>query len=276
MVMGISAALEGEEMPIEIEGFDRGDRTALGLPRPQQELLERIHALGKPVVLVLMNGSALAIDWAKDNIPAIVEAWYPGQAGGDALADVLFGDYNPGGRLPVTFYRSVEDLPPFEDYRMDGRTYRYYRGETLYPFGYGLSYTTFEYRDLKLSAKRTGVWESVDVSVDVKNTGKRAGDEVVQLYVTDVAASASLPKRQLQGFSRIHLTPGEQKTVTFTLSPRAFSIVNDEGRRIIEPGAFQVAVGGRQPAMADIAARTTGVLLANLEVTGQTTEIEER
>jgi beta-glucosidase len=276
MVMGISAALEGEEMPIEIEGFDRGDRTALGLPRPQEELLERIHALGKPVVLVLMNGSALAVNWAKDNIPAIVEAWYPGQAGGEALADVLFGDYNPGGRLPVTFYRSVEDLPPFEDYRMDRRTYRYFRGETLYPFGYGLSYTTFEYRDLKLSAKRIGVWESVEASVEVKNTGKRAGDETVQLYVSDLAASASVPLRQLQGFSRIHLAPGEQKTVTFTLPPRAFSIVNDEGRRIIEPGAFQIAVGGRQPEMADIAARTTGVLIANLEVIGQTSDFEER
>jgi beta-glucosidase len=150
MVMGLSPAPEGEEMPVDVEGFSGGDRTDIKLPRPQEKLLRQIHALGKPVVLVLLNGSALAANWAAKHIPAIVEAWYPGQAGGEALADVLFGDYNPAGRLPVTFYRSVENLPPFKDYRMRGRTYRYFKGEPLFPFGYGLSYTTFEYDNLRI------------------------------------------------------------------------------------------------------------------------------
>jgi beta-glucosidase len=150
MVMGLSPALEGEEMPVQVAGFAGGDRTDVTLPRPQEELLRRIHALGKPIVLVLLSGSAVAVNWAAEHVPAIVEAWYPGQAGGDGIADALFGDANPGGRLPVTFYRSVDDLPPFEDYRMEGRTYRYFRGEPLFPFGYGLSYTTFAYSDLRL------------------------------------------------------------------------------------------------------------------------------
>jgi len=268
MVMGISASLEGEEMPLEVEGFDRGDRTDLALPRPQRELLERIHALGKPMVLVLLNGSALAVNWANENVPAIVEAWYPGQAGGDAIADVLFGDYNPGGRLPVTFYRSVDDLPDFEDYQMEGHTYRYFRGEPLFPFGYGLSYTRFAYSDLQLSAERIAAGESITVSVDVENTGQRAGDEVVQLYVTDVAASVSVPVRQLQGFKRVHLEPGERTTVTFTLTPRQMSLITDEGQRAVEPGEFQIAVGGGQPGYADVATKT-------LEVTGNLTPIEE-
>jgi beta-glucosidase len=154
MIMGLSPIIEDEEIPVAVEGFAGGDRTDIVLPQPQEELLRRIHDLGKPIVLVLLNGSALAVNWADDNIPAILEAWYPGQAGGDAIADVLFGDYNPGGRLPVTFYRSVDDLPPIEDYRMEGRTYRYFKGEALFRFGHGLSYTTFEYSNLQLSAKR--------------------------------------------------------------------------------------------------------------------------
>ncbi|NLF01190.1 MAG: glucan 1,4-alpha-glucosidase, partial [Anaerolineales bacterium] len=274
MVLGISPSLEGEEMPIDVAGFDKGDRTSLDLPRPQRALLEQIHALGKPVVLVLLNGSALAVNWAHEHVPAIVEAWYPGQAGGEAIADVLFGDANPAGRLPVTFYKSVDDLPPFEDYRMEGRTYRYFRGEPLYPFGYGLSYTTFEYSNLQLDAQRIGSGESVVVRVDVKNTGKYAGDEVVQLYVTDLAASVPVPLRQLQGFARVHLAPQEQRTVSFTLPPRAFSLIDDEGRRIIEPGAFQIAVGGRQPEVTDITGRAKDVLLANLEVIGQVAEFK--
>jgi beta-glucosidase len=273
MAMGLSSTLEGEEMPVQIEGFAGGDRTDIKLPRLQEELLQKTHALGKPIVLVLLNGSALAVNWANENVPAIVEAWYPGQAGGDAIADVLFGDYNPGGRLPVTFYKSVEDLPPFEDYRMEGHTYRYFRGETLFPFGYGLSYTTFAYSNLQLSAKTIKPTETLTISVDVQNTGQRAGDEVVQLYVSDIAASVPVPIRQLEGFERVHLAPGETKTVTFTLTPRQLSLIDDQWRRVIEPGGFQIAVGGRQPSHQDMAGEATEVLIETFEVTGKVTEI---
>jgi Glycosyl hydrolase family 3 C terminal domain. len=180
LVLGLTPTVEGEEIAIEIEGFRGGDRTEIGLPAPQEELLRKVCALGKPTVLVLMGGSALAVTWAAENVPAILEAWYPGQAGGDAIADVLFGDYNPAGRLPVTFYRSTEDLPPFTDYRMAGRTYRYFRGEPLFPFGYGLSYTRFAYSNLRLSADRITLDNTamdapaLTVSVDVQNTGGRA------------------------------------------------------------------------------------------------------
>src|SRR5438132_8109720 len=183
LCFGLTARLEGEEMRVAIEGFSGGDRTRLDLPAPQQHLLERIVALGKPTVLVLMSGSAVAVSWAQEHVPAILEAWYPGQAGGTAIAQVLFGAYNPGGRLPVTFYRDVADLPPFEDYRMAGRTYRFFEGVPLYPFGYGLSYTTFRYERLRVSRDTLRGDDSMTVAVDVTNTGARGGDEVVQLYV---------------------------------------------------------------------------------------------
>jgi beta-glucosidase len=255
LALGLSSALEGEEMPIEMPGFKGGDRTDIGLPAPQGELLTQLHALGKPIVLVLLNGSALAVTWAAENVPAIVEAWYPGQAGGEAIADVLFGNYNPAGRLSVTFYRSVDGLPPFEDYRMENRTYRYFRGEPLFPFGYGLSYTKFAYSNLRLSKKTITLNKAaadasesaVTISVDVQNVGDRAGDEVAQLYISDLAASVPTPIRQLAGFERIHLTPRKKKTVTFTLAPRQLSLIDDAGNRIIEPGEFQLAVGGHQP-----------------------------
>jgi len=276
MVMGLSPALEGEEMPVQVAGFEGGDRTDIRLPRPQEALLQCIHALGKPVVLVLLNGSALAVNWAAEHVPAIVEAWYPGQAGGEALADVLFGDTNPAGRLPVTYYKSLEDLPPFEDYRMEGRTYRYFRGEPLFPFGHGLSYTTFAYRNLQLSAETIALDEAdagasgvdgpvLTASVEVENTGQRAGDEVVQLYVSDVEASVPVPIRQLQGFERIHLGPGETKRVTFTLRARQLSLIDEAGRRVVEPGQFQIAVGGRQPRPEDLAGGTE-VLIQTVEV----------
>jgi beta-glucosidase len=269
MVMGLSAELEGEEMPVHIEGFAGGDRTDIKLPRPQEELLRDVLAWGKPVVLVLMNGSALGIAWAQEHIPAIVEAWYPGEEGGTAIADVLFGDYNPGGRLPVTFYQSVDDLPPFDDYRMEGHTYRYFRGKPLYPFGYGLSYTTFAYHNLQVGAPSIAAGEQLTVSVEVENTGQRAGDEVVQLYLSDLKASAPVPIRQLQGFRRIHLAPGERQAVRFTLSPRQFALVDAQGRYLVEPGEFTISVGGRQPmGLAD-----TGVLQTNIQVTGETVEV---
>jgi beta-glucosidase len=273
LVMGLSPTLEREEMPVQIEGFAGGDRTDIKLPRPQEELLKRIQALGKPTVLVLLSGSALAVNWADEHVPAILAAWYPGQAGGDAIADVLFGDYNPAGRLPVTFYRSVEDLPPFEDYRMEGHTYRYFRGEPLYPFGHGLSYTIFRYSDLQLSAKTITPDETLTVRVDVENAGERAGDEVVQLYVSDVAASVPVPIRQLQGFKRVHLTPGEKKTISFTLMPRQFSLIDDEERRVVEPGEFQIAIGGRQPGPEDLDGERSDMLIETIEVIGETTPV---
>ncbi len=246
MCMGISPRLEGEEMDVEIEGFHGGDRTSLELPGIQKDLIRDIRALGKPVILILFNGSALAVNREDKNIPAILEAWYPGQAGGNAIADVIFGDYNPAGRLPVTFYRSVDDLPPFEDYNMKGRTYRYFEGEALYQFGYGLSYTTFKYDNLTLE-KQCKACESVDLSVDVRNTGKLAGDEVVQIYLKNLEATVPVPKYTLVGFKRIHLQPGENRTVNFSVPSDAFSVINEENRRVIIPGQFEFYAGGRQP-----------------------------
>lgn len=242
-VLGLSPMLEGEEMPVEVDGFFRGDRTDIGLPAPQEELLRQLHGLGKPVVLVLLNGSALAVNWAAEHIPAILEAWYPGEAGGEAIADVLFGDYNPGGRLPVTFYRSLADLPPFEDYRMEGRTYRYFQGEPLFPFGYGLSYTTFALENLQITPEEVEPGDEVTVRVDVQNIGDRAGDEVVQLYVRHLDAPDPRPLQELKGFQRVHLLPGEQKTVIFTLHTHQLGLYDQRGRYVIWPGTIEIMVG---------------------------------
>ena len=228
MFLGLSPRLEGEEMPIEIDGFRGGDRTNLELPAVQQRLLEAVVATGKPVVLVLLNGSALSINWADANVPAILEAWYPGQAAGTAIADVLFGDYNPAGRLPVTFYKSVNDLPPFDDYDMEGRTYRFFDGEVLYPFGHGLSYTTFEYSNLVVSGQTLPAAGEVTVSVDITNTGDRAGDEVVQLYVEYPESSVARPIRDLRGFERVTLEAGATTTAHFVLGGRDVAYWSEE------------------------------------------------
>ena len=220
-VGGLTAEVEGEEMRVSYPGFAGGDRTDIELPAVQQRMLEALHATGKPVVLVLTTGSALAVRWAQERLPAIVLAWYPGQQGGTAVADVLFGDHNPAGRLPVTFYASASQLPPFADYAMEGRTYRYFRGQPLYPFGHGLSYTRFEYSGLQLSRSRLGRGDPLEVSLDVKNVGGRDGDEVVQLYARDVESSRPVALRQLRGFERLSLKAGEQKRVRFTLRARA-------------------------------------------------------
>jgi beta-glucosidase len=230
LVLGLSPRLEGEEMRVPVPGFKGGDRIDLNLPRAQEDLMQRVAAGGKPVVLVLLNGSAVAVNWARDHIPAMIELWYPGQAGGTALADVLFGDYNPAGRLPVTFYKSADQLPAFTDYNMKGRTYRYFTGVPLFPFGYGLSYTTFAYRNLKLE-KQSQASGEVKVTVDVQNTGKVAGDEVVQLYVTR-------PARSLEGFNRVSLAPGETRKVQFVLTPH----------QLPGSGIHEISVGGNQQA----------------------------
>jgi beta-glucosidase len=232
MVLGLTSRLEGEEMKIAIDGFRGGDRTSIDLPAPQRHLLQTITALGKPTVLVLLNGSALAVNWAHEHVPAIVEAWYPGQSGGTALADVLFGDYNPAGRLPVTFYRSVSDLPAFDEYAMAGRTYRFFTGTPLYAFGHGLSYTTFRYSKLRtgkapFGAKTFGTTDTLSIQVDVTNSGRRAGDEVVQLYVRHPSSKVSRPIRDLRGFARVTLKPGERRTVSLRVPVSSLAYWNE-------------------------------------------------
>jgi beta-glucosidase len=267
MVMGITPSVEGEEMDVKVEGFRGGDRTEISLPKPQEELIKRVQALGKPVVLVLLGGSALAVNWANDNVPAILDAWYPGEEGGTAIADVLFGDYNPAGRLPVTFYKSVDQLPAFTDYGMQGKTYRYFNGAPLYPFGFGLSYSNFKYDGLKLSAKQIRSGETVKVSVNVTNTSSRAGEEVVQLYVKDVQASVPVAIRSLAGIKRIFLKAGEKQTITFTIASDQMTVIDNNGKRIIEPGEFLVSVGGKQPGFTGSAdAATSGVVMGTFAV----------
>lgn len=242
-VMGLSPRVEGEEMPVQIAGFAGGDRTQIVLPAPQDRLLRRLHGLGKPVVLVLLNGSAVAVPWAAQEIPAIIEAWYPGESGGEALADVLFGDYNPGGRLPLTFYGSVDDLPPFDDYAMEGRTYRFFRGRPLFPFGHGLSYTTFGMDNLRVDRVQAPAGGEFAVSLDVTNTGDRAGDEVVQLYVRHPDAAVPRPIRELKGFRRIHLRPGERRTVTFRVHTGLLGYHDDNLRHAVHPGPVDLLIG---------------------------------
>ncbi len=244
MFMGLTPRLEGEEMKVKVKGFEGGDRIRIDLPDVQQDLMKKIHKLGKPTVLVLLNGSALAVNWADENMPAIVEAWYPGQSGGTAIADVLFGDYNPAGRLPVTFYKSADDLPPFEDYDMEGHTYRYFREEPLYPFGYGLSYTKFDYGDVIISEDKIASGQSVKVSVDVTNTGDIEGEEVVQLYIKDVESDSPRPIKDLRGYERLNIQPGETKTVTFDVTPDKLAYWNVEQHDyVVEPGEFKLLVG---------------------------------
>ncbi|GAC1655810.1 MAG: glycoside hydrolase family 3 protein [Gemmatimonadaceae bacterium] len=244
LVLGLTARLEGEEMSITVPGFKGGDRTSIDLPAPQEQLMERIVALGKPTVLVLLNGSALAVNWAQQHVPAIVEAWYPGQAGGSAIADVLFGDYNPAGRLPVTFYRDTKDLPAFDDYRMDERTYRFFSGAPLYPFGHGLSYTTFAYGNLRVERPLARAADTMTVAVDVSNSGTRAGDEVVQLYVQHLGSTVKRPLKELRAYKRISLQPGQSRRVALSLPARALAYWNPEQHRwTIESDSVRLHVG---------------------------------
>lgn len=266
MVMGLSPRLEGEEMRVRAEGFKGGDRLSLQLPAIQKKLIKTIHALGKPIVLVLLNGSAVAVNWANENIQAIVEAWYPGQAAGSAIADVLFGDYNPAGRLLITFYKSVNQLPPFTEYNMETRTYRYFTQEPLYPFGYGLSYTKFKYNNLNIP-QTVQANQNITVSVDIQNIGDMGGDEVVQLYVTDIEASVPVPVCSLQGFQRIYLKPGEKCSIEFNLTSRKLSPLDKDYNHIVEPGLFEISIGGKQPGFSGSAdAATTDVLTGRIEV----------
>ena len=245
-VMGITSQLEGEELPVTLPGFQGGDRTSLDLPKEEEDLLQSLKATGKPLVVVLMNGSALSVNWAEKNANAILEAWYPGEEGGAAIAETLAGVNNPGGRLPVTFYKGVEQLPPFSDYSMKNRTYRYFTGDPLYPFGYGLSYSKFIYSGLRLSGSEMKAGEQLKLDADVKNIGHRDGDEVVQLYLA-FPDSSGAPIRALRGFQRIHIKSQETQHVQFTLNQRELSMVNQAGDRIIASGNYRVTIGGGQP-----------------------------
>jgi beta-glucosidase len=245
-VAGISSALEGEEMRVEVPGFTGGDRTSLDMPAEEQQLLEAVKATGKPMALVLMNGSALAVNWAATHADAILDAWYPGQAGGTAIGETLAGRNNPSGRLPVTFYTGVDQLPPFTDYSMKGRTYRYFTGKPLYPFGYGLSYTRFTYAAPKLSATTLKAGAKLGIDAVVTNAGGVAGDEVVQLYLGFPQVPGA-PIRALRGFTRVHLAPGEHRSVHFDLDPRDLSSVTAAGARAVAPGGYTLSVGGGQP-----------------------------
>ncbi|KZS40916.1 glucan 1,4-alpha-glucosidase [Aquimarina aggregata] len=246
LCLGLSPDIEGEEMPVVLEGFDKGDRSEISLPKTQIALMKEITALGKPVIVVLMNGSALAVNWANDHVPAILESWYPGEFGGRAIADVLFGDYNPAGRLPVTFYKSVEDLPDFKSYDMTNRTYKYFKGEPLYAFGHGLSYTNFTYSNLKVPETVT-ISENIPVIVQVTNSGDVNGDEVVQLYLSHSKAVNDGPKHSLVGFERINLDPNQTKEVRFTITSKQYASITSEGKEHINKEPIRIYVGGKQP-----------------------------
>jgi beta-glucosidase len=262
---GLSPNLEGEEMPVQVHGFSGGDRTDIALPAAQQQLLEAAKATGKPLVVVLMNGSALAVNWVEEQADAILEAWYPGEAGGQAIAETLDGHNNPAGRLPITFYSSVDQLPRFDDYSMANRTYRYFHGKPLYGFGYGLSYTTFTYSKLSLSKATLHAGETLTVETEVRNTGSRVGDEVAELYLIPPHTNVS-PALALDGFTRLHLAPGESKHVTFTLDSRLLSQVDDKGTRAVSPGRYSVAVGGMQPGESRTSQRASFTIEGTLDL----------
>jgi len=263
-VVGITSSLEGEEMQVNEPGFKGGDRTSLDLPQPEEDLLKSLATAGKPLVVVLTNGSALAVNWADQHANAILDAWYPGEEGGSAVAETLSGRNNPAGRLPVTFYTGVDQLPPFEDYSMKGRTYRYFEGTPLFPFGYGLSYTTFAYSRLSVPGKAVTAGDPVSVEATVTNTGKRTGDEVAQLYLS-FPNVAGAPLRALRSFQRIHLDPGASQRVRFELRPRDLSMVSAEGEPLIPEGDFTISVGGGQPGT------TAQVITGKLHIAGTKT-----
>jgi beta-glucosidase len=255
---GITSQLEGEALQVDVPGFKGGDRTSIMLPAVQTNFLKKLKETGKPVVFVMMTGSALAIPWEAQNIPAIINAWYGGQSGGTAVADVIFGDYNPAGRLPVTFYKSDADLPPISDYDMSNRTYRYFGGDVLYPFGYGLSYSEFQYSNLKTAGNKL-----ITVSVDITNKSKRDGDEVAELYISHPDA-VKKPIRALKGFQRIFIKAGDTRHISFTLDQDALSLVNEKGESYLPKGKLVISVGGGQPGQKLKA--TSNVLVKTIDI----------
>ena len=243
-VGGISPRLEGEEMPVNVEGFKKGDRTNIEIPNVQKEMIKALKATGKPVIYVLCTGSALALNWEEENVDAILNAWYGGQEAGTAVADILFGDYNPSGRLPITFYKSVDQLPDFEDYNMKGRTYRYMTEKPLYPFGYGLSYTNYTYQNAVLSSNSITKEQAVSVSFEITNIGKMDGDEVAQIYIKN-PNDPNGPLKALKGYKRVHVKAGDTEKVTIELQPKAFYSFNDNTQTFeVRPGKYQILYGG--------------------------------
>jgi beta-glucosidase len=243
--VGLSPQLEGEEMPIKIDGFDGGDRTSLELPAPQQKLLEAVAATGKPLIVVLQSGSAVNLKWANEHAAAILEAWYPGVEGGVAIAHTLSGLNNPAGRLPITFYAGLDNLPPFPDYSMKGRTYRYFTGKPLWGFGYGLSYSTFKYGPVKLSADNIKAGDPLTATVTVTNTGTVTCDEVVEAYLKTPQPDG--PIHSLVGFQRVNIAEGQSRDVAITIDPRSLSTVDDKGNRSILDGKYELTLGAAQP-----------------------------
>jgi beta-glucosidase len=273
LCLGLDATLEGEQGDVSNE-YAGGDKSDLNLPGHQQELLETICKTGKPVILVLLSGSALAVNWAHEHVQAIVQAWYPGAEGGKAVASLLFGEFSPSGRLPVTFYRTSEELPDYCDYSMRNRTYRYMENEALYPFGYGLSYSNFEYGEMLIDRSKLNTGEEFSCRVTLKNTGKYEADEIVQLYLEDVEASVEVPRWQLSGIKRVHLLPGETTEVSFTVAPRQMALIDNDGRCILEPGRFNVYVSGSQPDRRSLELTGGKAARGSFELTGARTELE--
>ena len=272
LCLGLSADIEGEQGDVS-NSEAAGDKAHLNLTGLQDRLLREVVAVGKPTVLVLVSGSALAVGWAAERVGAIIQAWYPGEEAGTALADVLFGNYSPAGRLPITFPRSLDDVPDFKSYAMKGRTYRYLDKEPLFPFGYGLSYTRFEYSDATLSKTKVGANDELEISAAVKNVGARTSDEVIELYVSDLEASCTVPRWDLRGFSRITLAAGESRRVSFTLRARDLSLIDERGVRVLEPGRFRATIGGSQPDERSVALTGQTPLAVEFEVTGKRTEL---
>ncbi|MEZ0537857.1 glycoside hydrolase family 3 C-terminal domain-containing protein [Caldicellulosiruptoraceae bacterium PP1] len=273
MCLGLSPQIEGEAGDA-YNSQAGGDKVDLNLPQVQQELLEEIYKVGKPIILVLLSGSALAINWADENVDAIIQAWYPGEEGGNAIADVIFGNFNPSGRLPVTFYKSLEELPPFTDYCMEGRTYRYMKNEALYPFGYGLSYTKFRYSNIELSKDKLNIGESLEVIVEVENIGELDGQEVVELYIKQLDASCTVPNYSLQDFKKIKLKKGQKTQVSFNITPRQMAFIDEQGRCLLKQGRYMIFVGGSQPDKRSQELSQSNILNAQFELFGTETEIE--
>jgi beta-glucosidase len=273
LCLGLDASLEGEEGDTSNQ-FASGDKANLELPGNQEKLLETVQETGTPVVVLLLSGSALNVSWADEHTEAIIQAWYPGSQGGRAIASLLFGDFSPSGRLPVTFYRSDHDLPDFHDYSMENRTYRFYHGKPLYPFGYGLSYTNFAYSSLSLSSSSIAAGSSLQVSVLVHNSGTWEADEIVQMYLKDLEASVRVPICQLAGFRRVHLNPGESTEVCFTVTPRQMALIRDNGECILEPGKFRIFVGGSQPDARSTELTGMKVMSAEFFVTGNPLKLQ--
>jgi beta-glucosidase len=273
MCLGLDASIEGEEGDASNE-YGSGDKPHLNLPGLQQQLLEAVHKTGKPIILVLLSGSALAVNWADDNIPAIIQAWYPGAVGGKAVASLIFGDYSPSARLPVTFYKTTEELPDFTDYSMKNRTYRYMETEALYPFGYGLGFTKFSYGEIELSKKQIISGQTLECSILVKNIGYMESAETVQLYLKDLEASVQTPKWQLKGLKKVSLKPGESKELKFELTPRQMAFIDNNGKCILEPGIFDIYIGGSQPDEISQKLSGTKVSKVSYEVLGDVLELQ--